>query len=239
MNMFFVRQQSNQCGLHAIQNLFKSAAITRDDLHKACQTIHTTTGDAVRNHESFGGDWSVEAVTQAICQRGYTVERAVKENQRGRTWTIDDIEALTSDPLFRGFILHQPVNHHFTCIRPENVAPDENQLYYVDSQASGPIRISSRLVRRRCLAAAYAWEPFVVKGPEMVYVAPDESAVSAYHGISNSKRKRKFKPSSEFLREWENLSSTTSGTQESKNGLPNLFEPQRRVATVLGDKKDT
>jgi len=235
MNMFFVRQQSNQCGLHAIQNLFKSAAITRDDLHQACQTIHTTTGDAVRNHESFGGDWSVEAVTQAICQSGYTVERAVKENIQGRTWAIDDIEALIVDPLFRGLLLHQPVNRHFTCIRPEKVASDETHLYYVDSQASGPIRISLRLAMRRCLTAAYAWEPFVVKGPEMKYVAPVENAVSVYHGVySKSAVRDKFTPSSEFLREWENLSSTTSGTQESKNGLPN-----RRATTALDGKKDT
>lgn len=201
--MFFVRQQSNQCGLHAIQNLFKSAAITHNDLHQACQTIHTTTGDAVRNHESFGGDWSVEAVTQAICTSGYTVERAVKENKLKRIWAIEDIEALITDPLFRGFILHQPVNHHFTCIRPEKVAPDETYLYYVDSQATGPIRISSRLAMRRCLTTAYAWEPFVVKGPEMDYVAPVESSVSVNHGD------HKFKPSSEFLREWENFSSST------------------------------
>ena len=233
--MFFVRQQSNQCGLHAIQNLFKSAAITRDDLHQACKSIHTATGDSVRNHESFGGDWSVEAVTQTVCQRGYTVERAVKEKQNERTWTIDDMETLTMDPLFRGFLLHQPVNHHFTCIRPEKISPTETRLYYVDSQASGPIRISPRLAMRRCLTSAYAWEPFVVKGPEMDYVAPVETPVSVYQGVACTSPRNVFRPSSEFLREWENLSSTKSGTQESKTGLSNAV----LVAAAPVDKKDT
>lgn len=213
--MFFVRQHSNQCGLHAIQNLFKSAAITRDDLHAACQTIHKTTGDDVRNHESFGGDWSVEAVTQSIHNRGYTVERAVKTNRLERTWSIDDMNTLVGDPLFRGFLIHQPVNRHYTCIRPEKVE-DEIHLYYVDSQAVGPIRISSRLAMRRCLTVAYAWEPFLIKGPEMDYVAPVETPVSLYNGVATDSPPKIFKPSAEFLRGWENLSATKPVEQETK-----------------------
>lgn len=230
--MFFVRQQSNQCGLHAIQNLFKSAAITRDDLHEACQTIHKTTGDAVRNHESFGGDWSVEAVTQAMHNRGYTVKRAVKSNRSERTWALDDMDSLAKDPMFRGFLIHQPINHHFTCIRPEKVE-DDTHLYYVDSQAAGPIHISSRLAMRRCLASAYAWEPFAIHGPEMDYVAPVERPVAV---IAEEKAHKKFKPSAEFLREWENLSSSKTGKAESKNGPSNLG--QFLEDAVRGDRTD-
>ena len=214
MNMFFVKQQSNQCGLHAIQNLFKSAAVTRDDLHEACQTIHKTTGDAVRNHESFGGDWSVEAVTQAMHNRGYTVERGVKSNRLERAWALDDMDSMVQDPLFRGFLIHQPINHHFTCIRPEKVG-DDTHLYYVDSQATGPIRISARLAMRRCLASAYAWEPFAIKGPEMDYVEPVETPVSVYEGLVEDKACKRFKPSAEFFREWENLASPKSGREET------------------------
>ena len=54
---------------------------------------------------------------------------------------------------FRGFIIHQPQKHHFTCIRPEDV-DGKRHLYYVDSQSDGPVRISPRLATRRCLAAA-------------------------------------------------------------------------------------
>tara|TARA_B100000780_G_C20810961_1_gene322188 strand:- start:386 stop:559 length:174 start_codon:yes stop_codon:yes gene_type:complete len=57
------------------------------------------------------------------------------------------------------------------------------------------------------MAAAYAWEPFVVKGPEMDYVAPVETLLWL------SEAPRRFKPSAEFLQEWENLASSKSGTQ--------------------------
>lgn len=213
--MFFVRQQGNQCGLHAIQNLFKSAAITRDDLHAACDAIHKQTGDPVSNHESFGGDWSVEAVCEAVRAHGYTVERAV-QSKKGRAWTAAAMETLVQDPLFRGFLVHQPINHHFTCMRPEQVDSDR-YLYYVDSQSSGPIRISSRLAMRRCLAAAYSWEPFVVKGPEMEYVSPVTSPVAVFHGVSSARQRRStFKPSAEFLRDWANVSKTTTSTSEGR-----------------------
>jgi len=206
--MFFVRQQTNQCGLHAIQNLFKSAAVSKADIHNSCQTIHEKTGDSILNHESLGGDWSVEAVVETVRQRGYKVKRAVKSIDQ-RQWSGDDIDNLMKKPSFRGFIIHQPVNRHFTCIRPE-VVDGEKQLFYVDSQSSGPIRISPRLASRRCLASAYAWEPFLVEGDEMEYVAPVETPVSTYSDIAESKNPDKFKPSAEFLREWDNLSKTNN-----------------------------
>ena len=214
--MFFVRQQSNQCGLHAIQNLFKSASVTRDDLHKACHSIQKTTGDDISNHESFGGDWSVEAVCEAVRSRGYTVQRAVRTNNE-RTWEVEEMDKLVEDPMFRGFIVHQPVNHHFTCIRPE-VVDNDKYLYYVDSQSSGPIRISARLALRRCLASAYAWEPFVVMGPEMDYVQPVETPISVYKGVASEyePKRKKFKPSAEFLRDWSNLSESKKVKLEEK-----------------------
>lgn len=235
--MFFVRQQGNQCGLHAIQNLFKSAAITRDDLHAACHTIHKETGDRVSNHESFGGDWSIEALCQTLQNRGYNVQRAVKTN-RERVWCAPTMENLIKDPAFRGFLIHQPVNHHFTCIRPES-ADDAKYLYYVDSQSTGPIRISSRLAMRRCLAAAYAWEPFIVSGPEMEYVEPAASPVSVYQGVAEDSqhKRKKFKPSAEFLREWSNLSE--SKAQGKETTASTLFHSKRDSEPVPSDKLDT
>ena len=213
--MFFARQQTNQCGLHAIQNLFKSAAITREDLHRACDDIHKKTGDAVTNHESFGGDWSVEAVCQAVRARGYTVQRAVSTKNE-RVWAGPGMAELATDPLFRGFLIHQPVSHHFACIRPESV-DGSTHLYYVDSQSAGPMRISSRLAMRRCLAAAYAWEPFVVSGPELEYVAPAASPESVYQGVATSDDARvKFKPSAEFLREWANFSAGSTASTAAR-----------------------
>lgn len=205
--MFFVRQQSNKCGLHAIQNLFKSAAIKADDLHVACATIHKETGDCITNHESYGGDWSVSAVLKAMHDHGYEITRAVKSGNV-REWCIARLEDVMTQHDFRGFIIHQPQNHHFTCIRPEDV-DGERHLYYVDSQSNGPIRISPRLATRRCLAAAYAWEPFLVRGPEMNFVAVEpEMNVEIGH-------RQKFKPSAEFLREWEDL--TSQRNKESKH----------------------
>lgn len=199
--MFFVRQQTNQCGLHAIQNMLKTAAITRDDMRTACQHIHEQTGDPIRNHETFGGDWSVSAVLQALHDRGFTVGRAVSSKQE-REWSGASMDELLEDDSFRGFIVHQPLQRHFTCMRPETV-DGEKYLYYVDSQSMGPIRISSRLAMRRCLAAAYAWEPYVVKGDEIEYVAPPENAISMYHATTGEKRAdNSFKPSAEFLRDY-------------------------------------
>lgn len=199
--MFFVRQQTNQCGLHAIQNMLKTAAVTRDDMRTACQNIHEKTGDPVHNHETFGGDWSVSAVLQALQDKGFQVNRAVS-SKKERKWIGPSMQQLLDDESFRGFILHQPLQKHFTCLRPETV-DGEKHFYYVDSQSMGPIRISSRLAMRRCLAAAYAWEPYVVMGDELEYVAPPENPVSMYHGIAGEKRSEKsFKPSAEFLRNY-------------------------------------
>ena len=145
--MFFVRQQSNKCGLHAIQNLFKSAAIKAHDLHQACVSIHEETGDQITNHESYGGDWSVAAVLKAMHAHGYVIKRAVNSGTT-REWCVETIENMMTQSNFRGFIIHQPQNHHFTCIRPEEVN-GERHLYYVDSQSTGPIRISPRLATRR------------------------------------------------------------------------------------------
>jgi len=223
--MFFVRQQSNQCGLHAIQNLFKSAAVTRDDLHDACDAIRKTTGDNISNHESFGGDWSVEAVCEAVRNRGYTVERAVQTKDK-RVWQARDMDDLANDALFRGFIVHQPINRHFTCIRPEKVG-DDNYLYYVDSQSSGPLRISPRLALRRCLARAYAWEPFVVMGPEMEYVQPLVRPISVYEP-----KRKKFKPSAEFLRDYSNLSESKT---VARAGVTSNSK-RSHMESVLGDR---
>jgi len=200
--MFFVRQQSNQCGLHAIQNMLKTAAITKDDMRSACETIHKQTGDPLHNHETLGGDWSVSAVLQALRGREFRVNRAVVSKQE-REWSGPSMEELMSDPSFRGFIVHQPMQRHFTCMRPETI-DGEQHLYYVDSQSKGPMRISSRLATRRCLAAAYAWEPYAVHGDEIEYVAPPEDAMQTYHGIASEEKEGapRLKPSEEFLREW-------------------------------------
>lgn len=199
--MFFVRQRSNQCGLHAIQNMFKSAAVSNDDMAMACDEIHKETGDSVLNHESFGGDWSVSAVLAAIIRQGYSVERGV-DTRTTRRWVTEEIPDLLLDSEFRGIIIHQPISRHFTCLRPETV-DGERLLYYVDSQSQGPIRISPRLAMRRCLATAYSWEPFIIKGPEMKYVAP-ANIPSPVRRVS----KRARRPPEDFMKSWYALSTT-------------------------------
>lgn len=194
--MFFAKQQSNRCGLHAIQNLLKTAAITSADLKRACESIHEKTGDSVSNHETFGGDWSVSAVLQTLRDHNFEVYRAVI-SKREREWHGPSLDTLMSDPLFKGLILHQPMNKHFTCIRPETTGKDIH-LYYVDSQSSGPRRISSRLAVRRCLSKAYAWEPFVVKGKDLPFV-PVSTAPPKW---TNQSRQTRKKPSEAFLKEW-------------------------------------
>jgi len=235
--MFFVRQQSNQCGLHAIQNMLKTAAISRSDMRTACQHIHEQTGDPVHNHETFGGDWSVSAVLQALHDRGFDVERAVS-SKREREWSSESMDVLLEDDSFRGLIIHQPLQRHFTCMRPETV-DGEKHFYYVDSQSMGPIRISPRLALRRCLAAAYAWEPYIVKGEELEYVAPTQSPVSMYRGVGDSPPpENTFKPSADFLRDYHAIGrrKPIKRTKPNKASIEEMvFEPVPEVR----DNKDT
>lgn len=204
--MFFVRQQGNKCGLHALQNMFKSADMSANELHNACTSIHKETGDAVENHESLSGYWSVDAMTYAMRRRGYDVQRAVASGVE-RKWSGPDIEDMVQEPEFRGMILHQPLNQHYTCVRPED-EDGKRSLFYVDSQSSGPIKISPNLVKNRCVSSAYAWEPFVVRGKEMSYKAPVEpTAVVQYEKIvpvalEGVKERKVIEPSATFLKEW-------------------------------------
>lgn len=211
--MFFVRQQSNQCGLHAIQNMFKSASITTEEMHAACEHIHTQTGDAVYNHESFGGDWSVSAVIAAIVRRGYRVETAVSSKNE-RIWSTTAISELLKDETFRGMIVHQPLARHFTCLRPEMV-DGKRQLFYVDSQSSGPLQISPRLATRRCLASAYAWEPYIVKGKVMEFVPTTELVI-----LDTTQRPLEGRrPPEDFMQAWYSLTSKEQKTVDSKPSM--------------------
>jgi hypothetical protein len=225
--MFFVRQRTNQCGLHAIQNMFKSASIKNDDMRLAVETIHKETGDNKMNHESFGGDWSVSAVVTAIKARGYDVERGVlsKSNNK-REWSGQKLNDLLEDDKFQGVILHQPMTRHYTCIRPEFV-DGQRQLFYVDSQSEGPIRIGARLATRRCLSTAYAWEPYIVKGLPMEYVAP-----VLLPEPKRITRQNTFSPTEEFMREWRALPKTDYSHvgQETKTEVQTL-----RTMPTLGE----
>ena len=215
--MFFARQKTNKCGLHAIQNLFKSAKVTEADMHDACEDIHEKTGDIISNHESFGGDWSVEAVLQTLVKHGYSVENGVS-SKNDREWVGPPMTELIKDENFRGMIIHQPLNRHFTCLRPEQGA-DGTRLYYVDSQSDGPRRISPNLASRRCLAAAYSWEPFIVKGPEMDYVqlsAVPTVTEPKYAEYRESKRVKR--PSEDFMHAWRSLSAPSGSESIERAG---------------------
>tara|TARA_B110001450_G_scaffold156857_1_gene146168 strand:- start:924 stop:1637 length:714 start_codon:yes stop_codon:yes gene_type:complete len=215
--MFFARQKTNKCGLHAIQNLFKSAKITETDMHDACKDIHQKTGDNITNHESFGGDWSVEAVLQAVVKHGYDIEPGVSSKNE-REWSGPPLAELLEDENFRGMIIHQPTNRHFTCLRPEK-GPDGTHLYYVDSQSDGPRRISPNLASRRCLAAAYSWEPFIVKGPEMDYVQlPALPVVTETKYAEYRESKRVKRPSEDFMQAWRSLSAESGSKPTERTG---------------------
>ena len=215
--MFFARQKTNKCGLHAIQNLFKSAKITETDMHEACKDIQQKTGDNIYNHESFGGDWSVEAVLQAVVKHGYDIEPGVSSKNE-REWTGPPFSELMEDDNFRGMIIHQPMNRHFTCLRPEK-GPDGTHLYYVDSQSDGPRRISPNLASRRCLAAAYSWEPFIVKGPEMEHVKlPAVPVVTETKYADYRESKRVKRPSEEFMQAWNSLSAPSDSRTTEISG---------------------
>jgi hypothetical protein len=228
--MFFVRQKTNQCGLHAIQNMLKSAKITDDDMHKTCNSIKEDTGDHIHNHESFGGDWSVHAVLQTLVRHGYDVTAAVS-SKNGREWNAPPMGELLKDDDFRGIIVHQPLNRHFTCLRPEDKDGQRN-LYYIDSQSSGPIQISSNLASRRCLAAAYQWEPYIVKGPEMEYVKPPFEPDCAPSGSQLSGTKRARRPHEDFMRAWRSLDAVGSRPEEKE---PRLDGSSTSVPPVAGD----
>lgn len=228
--MFFVRQRTNKCGLHAIQNMFQSALVTEGDLSGACREIHEKTGDAVHNHETYGGDWSCSAVLEAIRKQGYEVRRAVNSG-RERVWSAPEIEVLMKDDSFRGIILYQPRQRHFTCARPQE-KNGERELFYVDSQSDGPIKMSPRLLSRRCVGAAYAWEPFLVHGDEMEHIPPREDIVSTIEQMSS--KRRKFEPSADFMRDWHSTSITKSELQRPVAPHSQVFD------LVEGrDKSDT
>ena len=216
--MFFVKQRSSQCGLHAIQNMLKSAKITKDDLHETCKDIEKRTGDHIYNHESIGGDWSVQAVLQTLIRHGYEIQPAVS-SKNGREWVAPSIGELLKDANFRGMIVHQPLNRHFTCLRPEE-KDGVQTLYYIDSQSSGPIPISPNLASRRCLAAAYMWEPYIVNGPEMEYVKPDfKPEVPIERPTKRAKR-----PSEDFMKAWYSLNNPgTEQTTKAEEKEPSLF----------------
>lgn len=238
-NMFFVRQVGNQCGLHAIQNMFKSAAVTADELHEACESIHKDTGDDMHHHVTFGGDWSMSAMTLALTKRGYDVQRAVISGIE-RQWSAPEFETLLDDNTFRGMIVHQPMSRHYTCIRPETV-DGERALYYVDSQAAGPIKISPRLAKRRCLSQAYAWEPFIVRGKEMEHVPPPEDAISMHKGIAieDAHQRPRIRPSAEFMRDWQALKASQDEEKNNKTSQPlQSFEALRRGDTMVSVAHD-
>ena len=200
--MFFVKQFANFCGLHAIQNMFKSCKITYTDMHIACQKIFEETTDPVSNHESFGGNWSVAAVLKAITMAGYEVVQAV-ETKDIRVWTAASIPELMEDPEFRGIIIHQPHRHHFTCLRTELIE-DKLKLYLVDSQSPGPLCISPKLAMQRCTSPAYAWEAYIIMGKEMESFLPAASASIKQYSRTNTKRQRK-KPPPGFLEAYKKL----------------------------------
>ncbi len=208
---FFVRQRSNQCGLHAIQNMFRSAAISKRDMHMACEKIFKETGDPIPNHESLGGDWSVSAVVTAIQMHGYDIKRAVS-SKKSREWIGDSFETLLENEMFRGMIIHQAIHRHFTCIRPEEI-DGERYLFYVDSQSSGPVRISKKLAERRCLSNAYSWDPYVVMGDEMDFVAPPQHILIS-DSMSNVKQRPKVRPPEDFMNAWNSLAQTDTKTPE-------------------------
>jgi len=223
--MFFSRQKTNQCGLHAIQNVLKTAKITEIDMHKACQDINDKTGDIISNHESFGGNWSVQAVLQTLVKHGYTIEPGVS-SKNDREWSGAPIQELLQDKTFRGMVIHQPTTRHFTCLRPEKKG-NETHLYYVDSQSDGPIRISPKLASRRCLAKAYSWEPFIIKGPEMERVElPQEITLKSCEERPSKRLKR---PSEDFMKTWYSLKQTP----------PELLNPLVAAGVITHEDDDT
>ena len=199
--MFFVKQFSSFCGLHAVQNMFKSCKITYTDMHSACKRIFEETTDPVSNHESFGGNWSVAAVLKAITMAGYEVIQAV-ETKKQRIWSASPIQDLMEDPEFRGVIIHQPHRHHFTCLRTEKI-DGKNKLYLVDSQSPGPLCISPKLAMQRCTSPAYAWEAYIIMGPGMESILPASVSIKQY-SRTNTKRQR-VKPPPGFLEAYNKL----------------------------------
>mgnify|MGYP006087850731 CR=1 FL=1 len=172
-------------------------------MHTACVKIEQQTGDPIANHESMGGDWSVSAIITALELQGYHVHRAVKSRQC-RTWCGDSLETLLENKLFRGLILHQPANRHFTCIRPEQI-DGKTYLYYVDSQLSGPIRIAAKLAEQRCLSSTYSWEPYIVMGDSMEYVAPPHT--ESPRSTEKPQERPRVRPSEEFMKDWHDLAN--------------------------------
>lgn len=199
--MFFVKQFANFCALHSLQNMFKSCKITYTDMHSACEQIFEETGDPVSNHESFGGNWSVAAVLKAVIMAGYEVIQAV-ETKEERIWTAASIQDLMKDPEFRGIIIHNPRRHHFTCLRTEMIE-DKLKLYLVDSQSQGPLCISPKLAMSRCVSHAYAWEAYIVMGPEMEVVLPAGPTVMKQY--TREPKRQRVKPPPGFLEAYKKL----------------------------------
>ena len=136
---FHETQRLAECALHAIHNLLRDAYILKADMHTAVLECVKESGDSIRNHESPGGFWSVDALIRCLKNNGYNTVRGVKTfKDRGKTvykWCVKTMYGLLEDDNVLGFIIHE--KNHYTCLRKNEI-----NWEYCNSLCTRPIQMS-------------------------------------------------------------------------------------------------
>jgi hypothetical protein len=130
---FHEHQVAAYCGLHAIHNLIRGAEWpTIGDMNTAAEECAKESGDAVYNHKSFSGFWSMDTVRRVLKKGGYEIKCGVTtktiEGQIKYYWNIPTMYNLLSDDSVLGFIIHQP--QHYTALRKQR---DKREWQYSNS----------------------------------------------------------------------------------------------------------
>lgn len=119
---FHEHQVAAYCGLHAIHNLFRESKWpTIDEMNKTAEECAKESGDALYNHKSYSGFWSMDTIIRVIKNHGYWIESMVDtKKSEGKTiylWKhqYGTMNELVVDDKTIGFIIHQP--QHYTALR--------------------------------------------------------------------------------------------------------------------------
>lgn len=100
--------------------------------------------DALENHVSRVGDWSMDTLKKVLNDRGYEVQRAVKKTTESVRWDVPTMQECMSDNSVVGFIVH--ARDHYTSIRKNNMSWE-----FCDSMQDGPRSVSAQSICREAL----------------------------------------------------------------------------------------
>ena len=143
--MYFDRQVGRQCGLHAVRNLLETSEVTEQNMNDAASWCVEESKDALTNHVSHAGDWSMDTLKKVLNDRGYDVQRAVKVTSAGVRWDVPPLQDCMENVDAIGFI--RQAHNHYTSIRK-----NDGRWMFCDSMRAAPTLVSARDI---CTDALY------------------------------------------------------------------------------------